>query len=119
NPLLRGWCNFYRHAWGASRVFRGLEHYVWWAIFRWLRKKHRGVGVKALMKRYAWRKPGQRTPRWCDGGVDAFRPAYVHLEHFKLGWQRPPAFALTPTESPVHNERCTPGSGMGRSETTQ
>lgn len=28
-------------------------------------------------------------------------------------WQRPPDFASTPVESPVHNERCTPGSARG------
>ena len=29
NPLLRGWCTFYRHAWGAKRVFTSMDHYVW------------------------------------------------------------------------------------------
>lgn len=29
NPLLRGWGNIYRHAWGAKRVFAALDHYVW------------------------------------------------------------------------------------------
>jgi group II intron reverse transcriptase/maturase len=40
NPILRGWCNFYRHAWGAKKVFAGLDYYVWWAVLRWLQKKH-------------------------------------------------------------------------------
>jgi hypothetical protein len=39
--MLRGWCNFYRHAWGAKHVFSAIDHYVWWTIFRWLKKKHR------------------------------------------------------------------------------
>ena len=43
NPVLRGWCNFYRHAWGAKRVFGALDTYVWWTIFRWLQKKHHRV----------------------------------------------------------------------------
>lgn len=34
NPVLRGWGNFYRHAWGAKRVFASLDHYVWWTILR-------------------------------------------------------------------------------------
>ena len=29
NPILRGWDNFYRHAWGAKRVFTAIDHYVW------------------------------------------------------------------------------------------
>jgi RNA-directed DNA polymerase len=36
NPVLRGWANFYRHAWGAKRVFVANDHYVCWTIFRWL-----------------------------------------------------------------------------------
>ncbi|HEX8112999.1 MAG TPA: group II intron maturase-specific domain-containing protein, partial [Kofleriaceae bacterium] len=40
NPILRGWANFYRHAWGAKQVFCANDHYVWWTILRWLRKKH-------------------------------------------------------------------------------
>lgn len=23
------WGNFYRHAWGAKRVFTAIDHYVW------------------------------------------------------------------------------------------
>lgn len=32
-----------------------------------------------------------------------------------LAWQRPTSFTVKSTESPVHNERCTPGSGKGAS----
>jgi len=38
NPMLRGWCNFYRHAWGAKRIFTAQDNYLWWTILRWLRK---------------------------------------------------------------------------------
>jgi len=40
NGSLRGFCNFYRHAWGASRIFTALDHYLWWTILRWVQKKH-------------------------------------------------------------------------------
>src|SRR5271170_6559323 len=40
NRLLRGWGNFYLHAWGANCVFAALDHHVWWTITRWLHKKH-------------------------------------------------------------------------------
>jgi RNA-directed DNA polymerase len=26
NPLLRGWGNFYRHAWGAKRIFSAVDN---------------------------------------------------------------------------------------------
>ncbi len=113
NPVLRGWSNFYRHAWGAKHVFDSLDHYVWWTILRWLRKKHLRASMKSVRARYGWRKPGGRALRWRDEGVVPFELARVPVHHFKLGWLRTPDFVSTPTESPVHNERCTPGSAGG------
>jgi hypothetical protein len=52
NPVLRGWANFYKHAWGAKRVLRFTDHYVWWTIYRWLRKKHPETPMRDLYKRY-------------------------------------------------------------------
>jgi RNA-directed DNA polymerase len=113
NPMLRGWCNFYRHAWGAKRIFTALDNYLWWTILRWLRKKHPRVSMKKLRARYGWHKPGGRALKWRDGQTVPFEAARVRVRHFELGWQKAPSFARTSTESPVHNERCTPGSGKG------
>ena len=39
NPVLRGWCSYFCH--GASkRVFGYLDHFTWWRIANWLRKRH-------------------------------------------------------------------------------
>jgi RNA-directed DNA polymerase len=113
NPVLRGWSNFYRHAWGAKRVLSALDHYVWWTILRWLRKKHPGVSMQHLRERYGWRKPGGRTLRWRDGAQVPYEMARTRVERFKLYWLDPPGFASTSMESPVHIERCTPGSEGG------
>lgn len=94
NPMLRGWCNFYRHAWGAKRIFAGIDHYVWWTIYRWLQKKHANISMKRLRARYGWRKPNQRMLRWGDGDVVPFEAARVPVGPFKLGWLKPPDFAL-------------------------
>ena len=59
NPTLRGFCNFYRHAWGAKRVFTALDHYLWWTILRWIKKKHGRAWRKVVDARYGWRKPGE------------------------------------------------------------
>ncbi len=85
NLMLRGWCSFYRHAWGAKRVFSALDHYVWWTIYRWLRKKHCGSSVRAL-DRYAQRRPGKRATYWRNGHQTLFVCASVRVEQFKLGW---------------------------------
>lgn len=113
NPMIRGWCNFYRHAWGAKRLFAALDSYIWWTILRWLKKKHSNASMRSLRALYGWRKPGGRALRWRDGTTVPFEAALVRVRHFELGWQKDPSFARTSAESPVHNERCTPGSGRG------
>lgn len=114
NPVLRGWGNFYRHAWGAKRVFSSLDHYVWWTILRWLRKKHPDTPMRQLVKQYGWRKPRGRSIRWQDGSVRPFPMASLKVEPYRLAWQKTPLFASTSMESPVRNERRTPGSARGR-----
>jgi RNA-directed DNA polymerase len=52
NPVLRGWGNFYRHAWGAKRIFAAIDHHVWWTILRWLRKKHPDTRRRDLNARW-------------------------------------------------------------------
>lgn len=120
NPILRGWGYFYRFTWMASRVFDKLDFYVWWTILRWLRKKHPSLGRRALFSRYCWRKPGGRAFYFRDGKTVPFELKRIRQKAFRLGWMKPPAFASTSMESPVHNERCTPGSeGGGRKRVSE
>jgi RNA-directed DNA polymerase len=113
NPVIRGWANFYRHAWGAKRVLRFTDHYVWWAIHRWLRKKHPQTPMRQLYRRYGWRKPRGRMLRWRDGATRPFIMASVRVRPYRFAWQTTPDFASTSAESPVRNERRTPGSVRG------
>jgi RNA-directed DNA polymerase len=113
NPMLRGWSAYYRHAWGAKRVFSCLDAYVWASIARWLKKKHRGVSMKHLVARHSWRLPGRRSRRWRDGNAMLFTMVSRRVQRYRHGWMKPPDFASTLMESPVHIERCTPGSGKG------
>lgn len=39
NPVIRGWCNYYRHS-VAAKVFSGLEHYVHVRQRRWCHRAH-------------------------------------------------------------------------------
>lgn len=93
NWMLRGWAYFYRHAWGAKRVFASLDNYVWWTILRWLKKKHSGVSMDRLARRYGLRQYKGRGLRWQDGGVVPFATATVRVRPFKLGWLKPPCYA--------------------------
>ena len=98
NPVLRGWCNFYRYAWGAKKVFGRLDTYVRWTIYRWLQKKHPTRDAKWLISRYGWRKPNGRAVRWHDGGTRVFVMASTRVKRFLLGWQKPPSFAIADGE---------------------
>jgi hypothetical protein len=91
NPMLRGWSYFYRHAWGAKYVFSSIDHYVWWTILRWLKKKHPEARMKELCARYGQRKPGRRSLQWRDGSVVPFEAASVRVQQFKLGWLKGPS----------------------------
>lgn len=99
NPLLRGWSHFYCHAWGAKQVFASLDHYVWWTVLRWLRKKHRHVNMATLVRRY-----GKRSPTgglyWRDGEVEPFRMARRRVQPFQLGWMKTPGFATSTSGEP-------------------
>ncbi len=119
NPILRGWANFYRHAWGAKRVFAANDHYVWWTIHRWFRKKYPNTRMREIYKRYGWRKPRGRTIRWRDGDTKLVEQSPTKVRPFRLAWQKPPSFVATSTESPVRNERRTPGSVRGARKPTR
>ncbi len=109
NPRLRGWVGFYRHAWGAKRVFQHVDHYVWWTILRWLRKKHHHAPIARITARYGWRKPGGIMLRWKDGTTKLFEAVFVRVKPYRVAWDKTPDFARDTTESPVRTESRTPG----------
>ncbi len=95
NWLLRGWSSFYRHAWGAKRVFGSLDYYAWWCVFRWLRKKHQHVSMKALKALYPPAKEsGTRAGQWHHQGVTLFVTARTRVGPYRLAWARPPLYAI-------------------------
>lgn len=51
NPLLRGWCAYFRP--GVSyATFQYLAHYTWWTVMRWARRKHRRITWKTVFRLY-------------------------------------------------------------------
>ena len=93
NPVLLGWANFYRHAWGAKHVFGFTDHYVWWTILRWLHKKHPNTPMRALAKQYGWRKPRGRTLRWQDGGISPAQQTAIRVRPYMAGIDPGPGYA--------------------------
>ena len=116
NPVLRGWGNFYRHCYYAKDVFTRVDHYVWDRLRRWLRKKYPKTPRLAIRRRY-WRRIGGRPRfRWVDVRPVAIM-ADIPVGRHNLLDMGYPDYMFAASESPVHNERCTPGSGAGGEET--
>ena len=83
NPVLRGWCNYFRH--GVSKQSFGyLDHFTWWRIFHWLRKRHVGLNKGTLVRRFL---PGWEVR---DGRVEMFRPQAVPITRYRYRGARIP-----------------------------
>lgn len=76
NPVLRGWCNYFRHG-VSSRSFSYLDHFAFWRIVGWLRKRHLGLNMHALVRRYL---PGWQIRA---AGIELFRPQAVPIERYR------------------------------------
>ena len=59
NPVLRGWCNYFRHG-VSSATYSYLDHFVWWRVTGWLRKRHPKITWKRLFQRFLTARPGHR-----------------------------------------------------------
>ncbi|WP_454854070.1 group II intron maturase-specific domain-containing protein [Promicromonospora soli] len=77
NPVLRGWCAFFRTG-VSSATFNYLREVVWRLVTRWLRRKHHGTTWKTIHRRY-----GSRSGLPCDGEVKLFNPAAVRTERYR------------------------------------
>jgi RNA-directed DNA polymerase len=76
NPVLRGWCNYFRHG-VSKRTFGYVDHFAFWRIVGWLKKRHLGLNMHTLVRRY--------LPGWeiSDGGIDMFRPNRFAIERYR------------------------------------
>ena len=103
NRVLQGWCNYFRHG-VSSRTFGYLDHFTWWRIFGWLRKRHVGLNKGNLVRRH--------LPNWeiRDGRVEPFRPQTVAITRYRYRGARIP----TPWPS-ERQESPAPAAGHGES----
>jgi RNA-directed DNA polymerase len=97
NPVLRGWCNYFKHG-VSKRTFSYVDHFTWWRIVRWLRKRHLGLNWGTLIRRFL---PGWKI---ADGQVELFRPPAVAVTRYRYRGTRIP----TPWTSPATEPAATP-----------
>ena len=77
NPILRGWTNYHRHA-ASKHCFSYLDHYLWWRVMLWQRKKHPRLTWKQIKRRYwgrNWTSPDGTRLYW-PGRVPVTRYRY-------------------------------------------
>jgi RNA-directed DNA polymerase len=76
NPVLRGWCNYFSHG-ASSRSFGYLDHFTFWRIVSWLRKRHLGLNWGTLVRRH--------LPGWeiRDGREELFRPTAMAITRYR------------------------------------
>jgi RNA-directed DNA polymerase len=84
NPVLRGWCTYFRHG-VSSRTFGYVDHYAFWRIVGWLRKRHLRLNMHTLVRRFL---PGWKIRA---EGIELFRPEAVVIQRYRYRGTRIPA----------------------------
>ncbi|EUA76217.1 reverse transcriptase family protein [Mycobacterium xenopi 4042] len=76
NPVLRGWCNYFQHG-VSKRTFDYLDHFAWWRVVTWMRKRHHGLAWGVFHRRF--------LPNWQirEGKTAMFRPQKVEVTRYR------------------------------------
>jgi RNA-directed DNA polymerase len=51
NPIIRGWCYYHRHI-SAKKTFTKLDNYLWYALWRWAKRRHPNKGRRWVKNKY-------------------------------------------------------------------
>jgi Group II intron, maturase-specific domain/Reverse transcriptase (RNA-dependent DNA polymerase) len=94
NPVLRGWCNYFRQG-VSARTFGYLDHYAFWRIVGWLRKRHLRLNMHTLIRRFlpGWKIRAEH--------VEMFRPKEVAIVRYRYRGTRIPTPWSSPTTTAV------------------
>jgi RNA-directed DNA polymerase len=76
NPVLRGWCTYFRHG-VSSRTFQYLDHVAFWRVVGWIRKRHHGLNWGTIRRRYL---PNWEIPA---GGTTLYRPRAMAITRYR------------------------------------
>lgn len=89
--MLRGWCTYFQHG-VSSRTFGYVDHFAFWRVVGWLRKRHVGLNMHTLVRRF--------LPNWQirAGRIELFRPEMVAIVRYRYrGARIPTPWASAPT----------------------
>lgn len=84
NRVIRGWANYYRHV-QTTRLRQALEHWTFWAVWRWLKRKHGGkLGEKAIYRQYYSARNQQGVKALGYGNVFLFHMDAIRFQRYYL-----------------------------------
>jgi RNA-directed DNA polymerase len=83
NPKLKGFTNYYRFV-VSKHTNQRITDEIWWKIYRWLRKQHRGKSAGWVMKRYLTKySPTKRTKTFGMNGLRLYLPEFMPIVRFR------------------------------------
>ncbi len=83
NPAIRGWCTYFQHG-VSKRTFSYVDHFAFWRIVGWLKKRHPKLNVHTVIRCY--------LPAWhiAADGIEFFRAPTVPVTRYRYRGTRIP-----------------------------
>ncbi|WCK57550.1 group II intron reverse transcriptase/maturase (plasmid) [Aneurinibacillus sp. Ricciae_BoGa-3] len=77
NPIIQGWCN-YHQAVVSTETFDKVETDMFWALWRWAKRRHKHRSKKWIKNRY-WQTVNGRSWTFTTNGQTLRRPGDTHI----------------------------------------
>ena len=84
NPIIRGWGNYY--GLGTLRVFSRLDHYIYYRLWRYLRRKYKKVTTPHLVERFFQGIPTPSGRLWQFHGTYTNQTVAAKLRRGEVRW---------------------------------
>jgi RNA-directed DNA polymerase len=83
NPTIRGWCTYFQHG-VSKRTFSYVDHFAFWRILGWLKKRHPKLNTHTVIRRHL---PGWQIKA---DGIEFFRAPTVPVTRYRYRGTRIP-----------------------------
>nr|WP_245547511.1 group II intron maturase-specific domain-containing protein [Nocardia brevicatena] len=100
NPVLRGWCGYFQHR-VSTRTFGYLDHYAWWKVVDWMRRRHHGPAWGVFRHQFVPtrvadpRRTNRDVPALGSGSHPLPLPGLQHRHSLELAAPEPATATMT------------------------